>query len=91
MVKQFDGCTAKVSTIIDGFKNRVSSSLSIDETDIILERIKTFSKPVVAKRLGSVGNIESMPKYYDKQLGSFTILSEKNHNLNADIPYIIEI
>jgi hypothetical protein len=79
LVIQFEACSGKVGTILDGFKGRQTVDLTLDEAKVLLERMREVSSPVKASRLGYFGDIEefryAMPNYA-KAVGIFKSTSD---------------
>ncbi|MCL6612534.1 MAG: ATP-binding protein [Peptococcaceae bacterium] len=92
IVAEFDGCSEpKAGRITKDFKNRLAPSLTNEETDLLLERMRNNSKPVNPDRLGFVGINEELPEFYANDSGTFLLESKKNNTLNAEIPFTIEV
>jgi len=90
LVIQFEGCSGKVGTIVDGFKGRRAADLTLQEARTLLERMRAESSPVNANRLGYVGDIghlSSSFSNYVKATGVFQLSSDEEV---AEIPFVVE-
>jgi len=92
LVSEFENCSnGKIGTITSGFKAKQASNVTLDEAKILLERMKSGSKPVKASRLGCCNTeaLEDDLGYYASVTGTFELGSKSNTEIAA-IPYVVE-
>jgi hypothetical protein len=90
LIAEFDGCSgAKAGKIAATFLGRGCSSLTREESEILLESARTLAKPVKAARLGLVGPTKDLPEAYAKIEGDVELQAARG-SLNAVIPFVVE-
>lgn len=88
LIAQLDGCSgAKAGLIAETFKGMPCASLDRDQAVALLGAARSHAKPVSPKRLGSVGRIDSLPKWHAVETGSVQIGAR---NPKAEIPFVVE-
>ncbi len=90
IAKNFDGCSGrKAGNIVsDDFSGRITSTITKEESNLILKKARLIAKEVKPNRLGYVGDIEGSIAYHTEN-HVFEMYSMKG-GIKAKIPAIIE-
>ena len=90
LVADFDGCSgAKAGKITADFLGRSCDSMTRAEAVALLEAARQYAKPVLARRLGAIGDCDHLPNAYAKTEGLFN-LEPARGDLSATIPFVVE-
>ena len=90
LVSELDGCSGrKAGQVAEPFLERPAASLSREEAERVLLRVRSLSRPVKAARLGVVGKLSDALGAYAK--GVTQIIREPVHGrIRAELPVVIE-
>jgi len=90
LVGQFEGCSGeRAGEIASIFLGRQCVSLTREETEELLGRMRDQSRVVNPKRLGEVGIPQGYPDVHYRTTGTFTREPSRG-DLAAEIPYVVE-
>ncbi len=90
LVTEFAGCTgATAGTLAVGLNGRTCESLTRDEADSLLSRMRDCNRKVKPKRLGAIGPELDSGAGYAREAGTFMTEAGRG-GLGATIPYVIE-
>lgn len=88
LVSEFDSCTGtKAGKVSADFKHRLSNTLTFNESEQLLSKIRENSKQVNPTRLGGIEEMEGFSYY--KTNGTFTVPSGRGR-FDAEIPFVVE-
>lgn len=90
LVEQFAGCSgARAGKLAAGFSGRPCESLTRGETEGVLTAMRSASRQVNPKRLGSVGPQLSPDAGYAREAGTFKASAARG-KVSGQIPYVVE-
>jgi hypothetical protein len=90
LVGQFEGCSGeRAGEIASIFFGRRCASLTREEAEELLGRMRDQSRVVNPKRLGAVGIPQGYPDVHYRTMGTFTRKPSRG-DLAAEIPYVVE-
>jgi hypothetical protein len=88
LVANLDGCTgAKAALVTGDLKGCTCESLTRRETTALLIRARAETTPPNVKKLGSVGEIEALPRFYSRKTG---FLTHGPQEPKARLPFVVE-